>query len=433
MSFHQGQRTVMASKARYVYLMAGRRFGKTRLMIYRMLKEAEKPNSRIWYVAPFKNQAKEIAWLDILNILPREVIKKPKEVELTIEFRNGSTIALKGADRDNLLGPGLDFIGVDEAQDLKEGVWNATLKPMLIGKTGRAMLIGTKRDKNWFRKSWVDASKGEIFGAEAFYFPSWVNTFVAPEEWANEKKSQPAWIWDREFVSDPNAMDGAGANLKYGEFDRRIHVCAPFEIPANWKRFRGIDWGMDHPTVCLWGALDPAGCVVIYDFYSERGKTVEFNASAILGKTGNDAIEATILDVACWHRESDGRSIADKFNQCGLKVISGKKEDKAYSGANTVKSYLRPIQGPPKLKFFPQCEELMRELETVEWNDKVNEDASDSLRYLMGFVNMVSFDVLKAEAAEKPREGFYYKPDGELCYRLSNGNDSSNFDIGYAI
>ena len=399
--------------------MAGRRFGKTLLLISRILKAAEKPNSRIWYVAPYKNQAKEIAWFEFLRIIPKEFIKKVNEIELYIRLKNGSQISLKGADRDNLRGPGLDFIGVDEAQDLKADSWYAVLSPMLIGRDGKAILIGTKLEKNWFREFWLKVDSGVVRDHKCFYFPSWANTFINADEWAREKETKSLLVWEQEFVSDPRVESNAiEINRKFPEFDRRVHVVSPFEIPKTWKRYRGMDWGVSHPTVCLWASVSPDGRIYIYDEISVRGKSVDSLSQIILEKTGDNKIETSVLDVACWHTESDGTSIADKFIKSGIQVIRAKREDRAKSGAYILKSFFKTVKGESKIFIFSGLNILADQLEKITWEDTINDDSVDALVYLVTYLSMIQL------GTGKPDNGIQNGTvdDGDFLLDYKDGN-----------
>jgi hypothetical protein len=101
------QSRVFNSMARYIVLVAGRRFGKSTLEAVRLFKKAyTKPDSINWYIAPTYSQAKTIFWDILKDTVPRMYVLKKNESELTIILKNRSKIALKGADNpDSLRGP----------------------------------------------------------------------------------------------------------------------------------------------------------------------------------------------------------------------------------------------------------------------------------------------------------------------------------------
>lgn len=47
------------------------------------------------------------------------------------------------------------------------------------------------------------------------------------------------------------------------------HLCEPFEIPKEWPRFRGHDWGQTakNGTACVWGALGDDDTLYVYRTY----------------------------------------------------------------------------------------------------------------------------------------------------------------------
>ncbi len=50
----------------------------------------------------------------------------------------------------------------------------------------------------------------------------------------------------------------------FEEWCEEVHVVDPFEIPRHWRRICALDWGFNHPTVVLWGAVDEDGVVWVY-------------------------------------------------------------------------------------------------------------------------------------------------------------------------
>lgn len=64
--------------------------------------------------------ARQILWDDLQEVLPRKWIRKKNDTTMTIVLKNGSEIALKGADKpDTLRGVALHFVVLDEFRDMK--------------------------------------------------------------------------------------------------------------------------------------------------------------------------------------------------------------------------------------------------------------------------------------------------------------------------
>ena len=116
-SLHENQQKVYDCSARFRLVLAGRRFGKTRLGIWEMIIQClTKPNQKVWYIAPYRNQAKSICWRKLLELIPKEVDRHANETELILRFRSGSILRLEGTDgEDKLRGQDIDFVVLDEA------------------------------------------------------------------------------------------------------------------------------------------------------------------------------------------------------------------------------------------------------------------------------------------------------------------------------
>ena len=140
---HEKQAEVFNNDCRFRVVVAGRRFGKTKLSMLEMLAWATKKCQKIWYVAPTYRMAKQIMWNDLKVSVPLEWVTKIRENELSMEFRNGSKIELRGADKpDSLRGVSLDFLVLDEFQDIDPETWKTVLRPTLADRKGHALFIG---------------------------------------------------------------------------------------------------------------------------------------------------------------------------------------------------------------------------------------------------------------------------------------------------
>ena len=74
---HSGQMKVFKSPHRFKVVCAGRRWGKSRLSISKIIKAAAADRKqRVWYVAPTYQMARQILWDDLQEVLPRKWIAK---------------------------------------------------------------------------------------------------------------------------------------------------------------------------------------------------------------------------------------------------------------------------------------------------------------------------------------------------------------------
>ena len=107
----QGQ--VLSCDRRFIVLAAGRRWGKTTLGLYQLLCHAARMGGQLcYYLAPTEDQAKEIAWRSLKEMVPPSLTLRTRESDLEIELVNHSLIKLHGPRF--LRGAGLDFVVLDE-------------------------------------------------------------------------------------------------------------------------------------------------------------------------------------------------------------------------------------------------------------------------------------------------------------------------------
>ena len=110
------------------------------------------------YIAPYKNQAKIIAW-DYLKKFSAPLNPKINEVELSIEFM-GVKIYVFGADNpDAIRGIYLDGVVLDEFAQFRPEVYQQVIRPALADRKGWALFIGTPKGQNQFFEIYQLAQK----------------------------------------------------------------------------------------------------------------------------------------------------------------------------------------------------------------------------------------------------------------------------------
>lgn len=166
---------------RFSVLVLHRRFGKTVLAICKLIddmQECTHPYPRGHYFAPFRNQAKSIAW-QYLQILTQALPgMKFNSTELIAKFPSGATIQLFGADRpDAFRGQYSDSCVLDEVSQFPRRMWGEVIRPALADRKGNALFIGTPFGRhnlfhelfekaadlpNWYSKMWTAEETGII-------------------------------------------------------------------------------------------------------------------------------------------------------------------------------------------------------------------------------------------------------------------------------
>nr|QRI44304.1 MAG: terminase large subunit [Heunggongvirae sp.] len=143
---------------RWATVVAHRRAGKTVAMCADIVigaLETALQRPQFAYLAPFRAQAKMVAWSYLKELTKDFWAKPPNESELKLSIRNGhggeSTIYVAGADNpDALRGLYFDGVVLDEVGDMRPSAWYTVIRPALSDRRGWAIFAGTPRGKNLF-------------------------------------------------------------------------------------------------------------------------------------------------------------------------------------------------------------------------------------------------------------------------------------------
>lgn len=162
------------SLKRFSVLVVHRRGGKTVAAILALLDAAlrcSKPDGRYGYIAPYREQAKAIAWSYLKRYASKIPGTKVNESELWIELPNGARIRLFGADNaDALRGLYFDGVVLDEVADMRPDVWGEIIRPALADRLGWALFIGTPKGVNLFSELYYAAMNDTDWYAGLFTY-----------------------------------------------------------------------------------------------------------------------------------------------------------------------------------------------------------------------------------------------------------------------
>ena len=154
---------------RFAVLVAHRRFGKTVGALCHMFMSALSnglPMPRYAYIAPYRAQAKAIAWNYLKNYTAPLVNAgttdgrarrrvNESELSVTLPTRHarmpGALMQIHGADNpDSLRGAYWDGVILDEYAQMKRELWEEVILPALSDRRGWALFIGTPKGQNNF-------------------------------------------------------------------------------------------------------------------------------------------------------------------------------------------------------------------------------------------------------------------------------------------
>ena len=179
----------------------------------------------------------------------------------------------------------------------------------------------------------------------------------------------------------------------FTEFDRKIHVIQPFEIPKDWRIFRARDYGLDM-CATLWIAMDyHMNCYAYKELY--ESDLIVSEAARKINAMTNEKIQIDYAPPDLWNRNKDtGKSTADIFAENGQYLT--KADNNRVTGWLAIHEWLKVFkdeQGQPnsKLKIFSNCVNLIRTLPALQHDEKNPNDvatephelthAPDALRY----------------------------------------------------
>ena len=314
------QAKLHGSLKRFNVLVAHRRFGKTVFCINHLIHAALTcPHVRPFfaYVAPFRNQAKTIAW-DYLKAYTRPIPGvKYNETELKCELPGGRIIELFGADNaDGLRGLYLDGVVLDEYAQMAPRVWAEIIRPMLADRMGGAVFIGTPRGRNGLWELF-EAARGKPDWLAAIYRAS--ETGVIPEgELAamREGMSEEQYAQELECSFDA-AIPGAYYGRLMGEADRDGRIA---EVPHDAARQVHTAWdiGVGDATAIWFYQVAPGGMLSVIDYYENTGEGLGHYARALKEKPYIYGRHTAPHDAAVKEWGS-GRTRIEQASQLGLR------------------------------------------------------------------------------------------------------------------
>lgn len=243
------QETIAHDPHRFRVVIAGRRFGKTHLAIRELCRHARQPDREVWYVSPTYRQSKQIVWRKLKNkLLDLRWAERINESELSITLKNGSTIALKGADNyDSLRGVGLDFLVMDEFADIDPEAFYEVLRPTLADKQGGALFIGTPKGKNWAYDLFCNQEHDSDWSS--FQFTTIDGGQVKLEEIEAARRTLDERTFRQEFMATWETFSGR----VFYAFERERNIRTYEPNPKNLTRelHIGIDFNIDPMTAAI--------------------------------------------------------------------------------------------------------------------------------------------------------------------------------------
>ena len=306
------QQEIHDNLRRFSVLVCHRRFGKTVLCINELIKMAvqnqrREPIPRYAYVAPFRNQAKDIAW-DYLKhytrVFPGMEIS---ESDLWVKLPTGARIRLYGADNpDAMRGPYLDGAVLDEYGQIPPALWGEVIRPQLVDYEGWAIFIGTPKGKNAFYRRYRKATTNPNWFT-AIYRASETGV-VAAAELEDARVDMTDDEYEQEFECSWEApLRGAyyGADMTAALKDGRIRR-VPHQRGAKVETW----WDLGHSdATAIWFIQRVATEIHCIDYYENRLKELDHYAMILQSRAMN---EGYVYGDHIWPHDGANKTLASK-------------------------------------------------------------------------------------------------------------------------
>lgn len=265
---------------RNALMVCHRRMGKTVACIGEAVVRAlhtPKRDARYGYVAPFRQQAKEIAWQYLKNMTEGLRDGPPRESELRVKLYNGAWITLYGADNpDAMRGLYFDGIVLDEYGQMKPSLMSEVVLPCLADRAGWLVIIGTMKGRNQFYKKMKEAQANP----DDWFFKmarASETGILPPEELERLRESMGEDKYEQEMEC---SADAAIQGAYYGDALNRLRregkmIRGERLYEPSQKVHVAADCGLRDTTAWWFFQPRPDGYAII-DYHEASGKYMDY-------------------------------------------------------------------------------------------------------------------------------------------------------------
>jgi hypothetical protein len=392
------QKVVLNSPARFRVLVAGRRFGKSYLACLILMRDAlTAPGRTCWYVAPTYRQGKQILWTLLKRLVPHEYVDATNETDLSMVLRNGSVIAIRGADNPaSLRGVGLDFAALDEFAFMASDIWYEAIRPALADRQGSALFITTPNGMGWDYDLYMLGREGRD-GFASWTFTTLEGGNVMASEIEAARSSMDPRLFRQEFEASFETLQGR----VYANFERA-------QFPAGNVDASIVDTGGE----ILIGQdfnVNPMGTIIavragdechVLDALEVPTSNTEEVAAEIRRRYPNRRIIVCPDPSGKARKTSAVAGVTDFtiLQRHGFTVDAPLAAPAVVDRVNAVQAMLKDANGRRRLKVHPRATALIRALDGLTYKDGTSiPDKNSGLDHLtdaVGYLTWQRFNLL---------------------------------------
>jgi len=383
------QKDICDSDARFRVAVTGRRFGKTHIAMRELARYASQPDKLIWYCSPSYRMSKNIVW-DQLKGKLKELrwVEATNEAELMLRLKSGSKIYLKGADApDSLRGVGLDFLVMDEFQDIEPKAWTEVLRPTLSDKKGHALFLGTPRGVgSWSHEMYTMAKTTQDW--DSFTYTTLDGGNVSKDEIEQAKRDMDQRTFEQEYLASFTTYSG----VVYYNWDREKNI-----QPHKPLDLKEIYVGQDFNVGALASAISVIenGKVYFIDEILMNGSNTEDVCDELKRRYPNSRI-TVFPDPAGRQRRTSagGKTDISILQNAGFNVQVRNSHTAIRDRVNAVNAKLKNTLGERSLFVDPKCKNIVNSLEKMVYKPGTNivekdgslDHMADAVGYLIDFL-----------------------------------------------
>ena len=426
--------------------------GKSYAMVADPVRYLNKPNARMLLVRRSTEELRELISVS-KQLYPKAIPGiKFMERDKTWVAPSGATLWMSYLDRDDDVmryqGQAFNWIGFDELTQWPTPYpWNYMRSRLRTTKASglplymRATSNPGGPGHQWVKKTFIDPeTPNKSFWAtdsDTGEVISWPKGHTKEGEPLFKRRFIPANLFDNPYLADDGMYEANLLSLPehqrrqllegdwdinegaaFPEFNRKIHVVEPFDIPNNWPKFRACDYGYGSYTGVVWIAVAPDEQLIVYrEMYVSKVLATDL-ADMILETESEEKIRYGVLDSSLWHKRGDtGPSLAEQMIVRGCRWRpADRSKGSRVAGKNEIHRRLQvdEFTEEPRMVIFDSCKNLISQLPAIPLDKNNPEDVDTKAEDHL-------YDALRYGVMTRPKSSLFdYTPVSNTGFQVSD-------------
>ena len=426
--------------------------GKSYAMVADPVRYLNNPNARMLLVRRSTEELRELISVS-KQLYPKAIPGiKFMERDKTWVAPSGATLWMSYLDRDDDVmryqGQAFNWIGFDELTQWPTPYpWNYMRSRLRTTKASglplymRATSNPGGPGHQWVKKTFIDPeTPNKSFWAtdsDTGEVISWPKGHTKEGEPLFKRRFIPANLFDNPYLADDGMYEANLLSLPehqrrqllegdwdinegaaFPEFNRKIHVVEPFDIPNNWPKFRACDYGYGSYTGVVWIAVAPDEQLIVYrEMYVSKVLATDL-ADMILETESEEKIRYGVLDSSLWHKRGDtGPSLAEQMIVRGCRWRpADRSKGSRVAGKNEIHRRLQvdEFTEEPRMVIFDSCKNLISQLPAIPLDKNNPEDVDTKSEDHL-------YDALRYGVMTRPKSSLFdYTPVSNTGFQVSD-------------